>query len=95
MRPNWATAPSTGVADLIHSVLAVCLIAALAVHLRFLPSAFVSSTVPTGAAGGLGATGAAAMYPGSFAQTLQGASAPGSGYGSGELKLGLGGLCSR
>jgi len=72
VRPNWATAPSTGVADLLHGLLAVCLIAALAAHLRFLPNASVRPRLAAGP-GGLGVTGAAAVYPGSLAQTWQGA----------------------
>ena len=72
MRPNWATAPSTGVADLVHALLAVCLIASLAAHLRFLPNAFVRTTAAAGP-GSLGMTGAAAVYPGSVAETWQGA----------------------
>ena len=72
MRPNWATAPSTGVADLLHGMLAVCLIAALAAHLQFLPNASARPRLAAGS-GGLGTTGAAAVYPGSLAQTWQGA----------------------
>ena len=73
MQPNWATAPSTGVADLVHGVLVVCLIAALAAHLRFLPNAYMRPPVAAGPGGGLGVCGATAMYPGSLAQTWQGA----------------------
>ncbi len=70
VRPNWASAPSTGVADMLHAVLAVCFIAALAAHLRFLPYAFARPALA--GTSGLGGTGAVAAYPITLSQTWQG-----------------------
>ena len=61
IQPNWATGPSTAVADILYAALTVLLIAALAGYVRHLPATFVRGAPVTGA-GGLHGTGAGASY---------------------------------
>ena len=72
IQPNWATGPSTAVADILYAALTVLLVAALAGYVRQLPPAFVRGAPVTGA-GGLRGTGAGAVYTAGLRTTYRGA----------------------